>query len=131
MKKQKFQVKQSHTDLIQHVKVLFKKNWPSEINIRYGEESVSNLCELFRLPEKRRYMTAFQEYVDTGIPPRDLNPLLQAVNSIPVSTAECERAFSTMNIIMTDRRNSIPIERASALTFISSVGPPLNEFNPE
>lgn len=113
------------------MKVLFKKNWPSEINIRYGEESVSNLCELFRLPEKRRYMTAFQEYVDTGIPPRDLNPLLQAVNSIPVSTAECERAFSTMNIIMTDRRNSIPIERASALTFISSVGPPLNEFNPE
>jgi hypothetical protein len=38
---------ESHTDLIQDVKVLFKKNWPSEINIRCGEESVSNLCELF------------------------------------------------------------------------------------
>jgi hypothetical protein len=38
---------ESHTDLIQDVKVLFKKDWPSEINIRYGEESVSNLCELF------------------------------------------------------------------------------------
>jgi hypothetical protein len=36
-----------------------------------------------------------------------------------------------MNIIMTDRRNSILIEQASALTFISSVGPPLNKFNPE
>jgi hypothetical protein len=70
------------TDLIQDVKVLFKKKWPSEINIRYGEESVSNLCELVRLPEKRSYMTAFQEYVDTGISPRDLNPLPQAVKSI-------------------------------------------------
>jgi hypothetical protein len=36
-----------------------------------------------------------------------------------------------MIIIMTDRRNCILIEQASALTFISSVGPPLNEFNPE
>jgi hypothetical protein len=48
--------------------------------------------------QRKHRTTAFKEYVDTGIPPTDLNPLLQAVNSIPVSIAECERAFSTMNI---------------------------------
>ena len=69
--------------------------------------------------------------LDTGKAPRELNPLLQAVKTIPISTSECERTFSTMNIIMTDRRNSLLIERASTLIFLSCVGPPLNEFNPE
>jgi hypothetical protein len=111
--------------------VLFKKNWPSDVGIRYGEDSISNLCNLFSFPEKRTFVNAFRQFIDTENEPKELNPLLQTVKTIPISTCECERAFSSMNNIMTVARNSLLIERASSLIFISRVGPPLNEFCPE
>lgn len=40
-------------NMIEDLKVLDKKNWPSEVNIRYGEKSIFNLCEQFQLHEKR------------------------------------------------------------------------------
>jgi hypothetical protein len=118
-------------EFLQDINVLFKKNWPSDVGIRYGEDSISNLCNFFSFPEKRTFINAFRQFIDTGNEPRELNPLLQAVKTIPISTCECERAFSSMNNIMTDARNSLLIERVSSLIFISRVGPPLKEFCPE
>lgn len=116
---------------MQDINVLFKKNWPSDVGIRYGEDSISNLCDIFNFLEKRKFITAFRQFVDTGNEPAELNPLLQTVKTIPISTSECERAFSSMNNIMTDVRNSLLVEKASLLIFLSCVGPPLKEFCPE
>ena len=48
---------------------------------------------------------------------------------IPVSTAECERAFSVMKHILTDLRprNRLKISTLGCLTGISIEGPPLSD----
>ena len=39
--------------------------------------------------------------------PDELRELLVAVNSIPITSAECERGFSQMNLICTPHRGSL------------------------
>jgi hypothetical protein len=48
---------------------------------------------------------------------------------IPMSTAECERSFSGMNLSMSPQRASLQIDHISALLFIKFVRPPLSKFN--
>ena len=59
-----------------------------------------------------------------------LKRLLGAVNTLPVSTAECERGFSRMNIICTPLRTCLSVHHIASLLFISMVGPPLAVWQP-
>ena len=63
--------------------------------------------------------------------PAGIQSLVEASESLIVSTAECERAFSVMNDIISDSRNRLGIARAGALMFAKIVGPPLPSFLPE
>ena len=58
-------------------------------------------------------------------------PLINCVKAISISTAECERGFSQLNLIMTDVRNSLSVETLSSLLYIRIVGPPFSLFKPE
>ena len=64
---------------------------------------------------------------------RDMYPQLAKLASIaalvPVSTAECERSFSTMNWVKTALRNRMKTSTLDSLTRISIEGPPLPQFN--
>jgi len=53
----------------------------------------------------------------------DLKPLLTAVNTVAISSCECERTFSAMNNILTPKRNAL-----SSLLFFNCVGPRLKLF---
>jgi len=57
--------------------------------------------------------------------------LLQRVQLLPVSSAECERGFSCMNVNDTAARNRISIETLASLIFVKVNGPPPGQFNPE
>src|SRR5690606_22416309 len=46
------------------------------------------------------------------------------------STAECERTFSTMNIIVTDQQSSLTVENTRNLLVLNINGPPIQEFCP-
>ncbi|KAH3889521.1 hypothetical protein DPMN_013578 [Dreissena polymorpha] len=48
--------------------------------------------------------------------------------TISPSTAECERCFSKMNLIKTDKRTSLQDDSLASLVRIN--GPKLKEFNP-
>ena len=48
---------------------------------------------------------------------------------VPVSTAECERSFSTMNRVKTKLRNRMKTSTLDSLIRISMEGPPLPQFN--
>jgi len=61
--------------------------------------------------------------------PDDLAELQAAVETIPVTSADAERGFSTMNIIASRIRNRLSVERLSKLMFASLIGPPLESFN--
>ena len=56
--------------------------------------------------------------------------LKSAIATIPVSTAECERAFSLTNTILTPKRNRMTFSNLSSLMFISIIGPPITQFQP-
>jgi len=62
--------------------------------------------------------------------PDELKELSLAVQTIPVTSADAERGFSSMNVICTPQRNRLSVPRLSNILFASLVGPPLNEFCP-
>lgn len=81
-------------------------------------------------------LMAGNQFVDSAssnrgnIVPPELNPLLLAMNTVPVCSAECEKGFSQMNLIINRRRNSLSVETVSSLLFGKPVGPPFAKFIP-
>jgi hypothetical protein len=57
--------------------------------------------------------------------------LLTVVKTFPVSTAECERSFSGINLCMLPHHASLQIDHVSTLLFIRLVGLSLSKFNPD
>ena len=71
--------------------------WPSSVESPWleGEAKIKQLCERFGL-EGPAIKRAFRDYVDEpSSRPHDIS------HTYPVSTADCERGFSTMNVIAT------------------------------
>lgn len=64
---------------------------------------------------------------------QDIYPQLSKLASIgalvPISTAECEHAFSAMNRIKTDLRNRLKTPTLDCLMRLSIEGPPYSDFN--
>jgi len=121
--------------LINSISVLNPSSWPKECLLTYGNEEVRYMCDIFHLDDvvARR---GLQEYIDIvrteGLqePPERLMDLIKATKTIAVSTAECERGFSQMNILASSVRSSLTIKTLSILMFIKCVGPPPQEFCP-
>jgi hypothetical protein len=124
----------NYQTLLNKIKLLYPDNWPDttmDEDALYGNVEVASLAESFQL-DARQCVRAFREYRDTGgrKVPGGLQPLLTAVDTIPVCTAECERGYSQMNLIITPTRNSLAVSTVSALLFCKLVGPPLSLFKP-
>jgi len=121
--------------LINQLKVLCPDNWPDELASSsctlYGEDDVMSLAQRFKV-DVRRSVRAFRDYRDKGGKriPDELKPLMTAIDTVPVCTAECERGFSQMNLIMSPTRNSLKVDTVAHLLFGKLVGPPLASFNP-
>ena len=63
---------------------------------------------------------------------QDMYPLFKLASIaalIPVSTADCERSFSTMNRVKTKLRNRMTTSTLDSLIRISKEGPRLLQFN--
>ena len=72
---------------------------------------------------------AFRDYVDDPPScPHDILLLKSIIHTLPVSTADCEHRFSTMNVIATKCRNRLLVETVSNLLFLNLVGPPQSKF---
>ena len=90
--------------LIQSIGVLDPSMWPTNCPLTHGE--IAFLCDLFQLdsPSARK---GLQEFIDNvrvnghlEVPPR-LKDLSKAIQTLVVSTADCERGFSQMNTLAT------------------------------
>lgn len=129
----------NYTNLINSLSVLDPKKWPTSDNdevenITFGDDKIRHLCRHFKLNKENDIVRGFQifklEGGKEGVPD-DLQILFKTAATIPISTSECERNFSSMNEIITPLRSSLNISTVSALLFINCVGPPLTEFRPE
>ncbi|KAK5649442.1 hypothetical protein RI129_000471 [Pyrocoelia pectoralis] len=86
---------------------------------------VRTLTNKFHLNE--RNIRAFCDYLVNKKVPKNLTPPINTVDTITVSTSECERGFSQMN---STQRASLLVKTVSSLLVIKFNGPPLNIFDP-
>jgi len=106
--------------------------WPQDENLRalFGDEHVLNLAKLCHINSKAA-LDDFRLYKNnTRRVGKALQLLIQRVTVLPVSSAECERGFSCMNMNDTAVRNRLAIESLSALIFIKTNGTHPSKFNP-
>lgn len=88
------------------------------VNTQFRDLSYSNLWStmLTKDPYKSEY--------------QDVLHLVELLLVLPISSAQCERAFSTQNRIKSAKRSCLETETTEALIRISSEGPPVTEFEP-
>jgi hypothetical protein len=118
--------------LVEAGAVLSPQSWPEDEleKALHGDREVlhlSNLCHI----DQRQVLTEFRIYKnnvrDVG---ESLSKLMKTVQLLPISSADCERGFSCMNINDTPVRNQLSIESLSSLIFLKVNGPVPSEFNP-
>lgn len=56
-----------------------------------------------------------------------LRIVINSINTLPVSTAECERGFSKMNLICSSLRSKLTVKHLSSLMFLSICAAPVSQ----
>ena len=105
--------------------------WPDNgiERMLFGDREVAELSHLLNLPPKD-IIPEFREYKSN--PKRvgkSLKCLIQNIKLYPVSSAECERGFSAMNLQRTSTRNSLQVATVSSLLMVQINGPPLSVWD--
>lgn len=118
-------------NLAQCARVRDKTQWPDNVQERltFSEQEIRSLCRKLQLAE-RDVIRGFREYLVEKKCSDKLMPLQHALSTIPISSSECERGFSQMNLIATPSRASLLTKTISSLLFVRLVGPPLKLFDP-
>ena len=118
-----------------------------ESKVDYGEEYIHTLCvqfpcldealllcewNLFKFDSAATSPSALQKSLwDFYYPHRVLYPVLwklvQLLLTIPINSAACERGFSKMKIVKTDRRNRLSTEQLNSLMTVSLSNPLLKD----
>ncbi|XP_041845659.1 E3 SUMO-protein ligase KIAA1586-like [Melanotaenia boesemani] len=117
-------------ETVMDLSILDQSKWPSKPSIRHGEEQVKRLCKRFNLCTDQALNGMWDLLEEPSSEPKDLKPLINCMKTFPVSTAECERNFSLMNNISSDKRAVLLISNISKLMIININGPPTYRFDP-
>lgn len=110
--------------------MLSSDNWPDNCDVQFGDENIRCLSKIFKV-DKRASIRGFREYKESYPSVNvDIEPLLGAVKTLAISSAQCERSFSFMNEIFSEKRNVLTSDHISSLAFIYCTGSPIDKFNP-
>lgn len=126
---EKLQSPGDKVNLLANFQFLDPKNWP---NMKlYGENEVRELCTTFNLNSKD-VLLSYSDFKDNQGRriPTQLKPLFLCLRTLPASSADCERGFSEMNLVISPTRSSLSIKTTAALMFMKLNGPPLHIFDP-
>ena len=119
-------------DCLRSVAALCPSAWPTDTY----EQALIGDGDVYKLAEKchvnaREALDEFRLYKNnTKIIGTALRLLHKHVELLPVSSAECERCFSCMNLHDTDYRSRLNVVSLSALLFIRVNGPNPSSFDP-
>lgn len=116
-------------NLIEDLDVLSPESWPDNMDIQYGDESIRRLSKMFQINQVTA-VRGFREFKESKVINFDIKPLMTVINSITISSSECERTFSSMNVIVSPLRSTLTSSHISSLIFIHCVGPPIDIFDP-
>jgi hypothetical protein len=123
----------SELEISNAVAILNSASWPSTLSPEFGEKEIKYLCTKFGLSFSH-LKNDFRDYKDGGgkksVVKDNLQHLFNCIDTIPISTAACERGFSKMNLVCSPLRCQLSPENLAALMFVSLNGPPLQQWNP-
>ena len=93
----------------------------------FGKQQLQSPCNYFDLVYDN-FKDDFRDYVDQpDHTPKTIALLKSIINTLTVSSANCERGFSSLNINCSDDSNRLKVEHV----FSSVVGPSIQNFNSE
>jgi hypothetical protein len=105
--------------LVHNLEILYRSKWPKETDPCFGDKQIRELAKEFDECVSSS-VHGFCEYVISGNCdnfPSEFQPLAAAVNTLIISTAECEQSFSTVNSTISCVRSSMLLKTAAALMF--------------
>jgi len=121
------------TDVLSAARALCPQSWPSDVLERalFGQSDIAFLCKAFLLDSdlSADVMLQFTIYKRQGVPGAQLSKLIKLLEVLPISSAECERGFSQMNLYHTAPRNRLLTDSVSDLMMVGINGPPLKHWN--
>lgn len=121
------------TKLLESAKVLDECNWPKDATARalYGDSELAYICKLmqFNSDESADLIFDFAKLKKGQQRSTSLSNLFNKLAVFPVSSADCERGFSQMNLQQSALRNRLNVTTVSSLLMISINGPPLSEWD--
>jgi len=120
------------TETLKLANVLNPASWPTDDLERtlYGCREVATLCKQLSFPSTAcvETLSDFATYKGNLKVGFHLKQLLTKLSIYPISSADCERGFSAMNLQHTDVRNRLKTETVSALLMIAVNGPAVQFF---
>ena len=122
---------ESERALCSSLSILTPNTWPTDLSPEYGEADLQVVCKAFMMPFSE-VKSDYRDFKDCSGARKGaaLQSLLNRIDTIPVSTAACERGFSRMNIVCTPLRSRLTVSHMSSLMFLSLTGPPLMLWQP-
>lgn len=122
---------ETEQDLCNAIMSLDPRSFASNMPPEFGEADVDKLCVKFNISfsdvkhDYREFKETKGDVILSG-----LRILINSVNTLPISTAECERGFSKMNLICSSLRSKLTVKHMSSLLFISICAPPVSQWEP-
>ena len=123
---------QSESFLSSQIGIVLPANWPNDSKMEYGEKEQKLLCQKFLILFDAKLKSAYHDYKENKgtVTEGSMKIFTNAIETLPVSTAECEHGFSQMNIICSPFRSIITTMHLSSLMYIALVGHPVHLWNP-
>lgn len=125
------------SELIEAASCLHKSTWPiNPLDLAlFGERKIASLCKQFGISCTDAADTVLQYAIykkSDGIQcGKNLKHRLSVLEVLPVSSADCERGFSQMNLYHTSERNRLLVSSVNDLLMIGINGPPITMWNAE
>jgi len=119
--------------IVQAIQTVLPGTWAASLPPEYGEPQLKELCSKFGVPYSSALKQQYREYKQSkgcDMGGAVMKRFVFAVDTLPVSTAACERGFSRMNVICSALRTRLSIAHLSSLMFVGMEGPPMSSFNP-
>ena len=121
------------TSFLRAASALNKLSWPNDPlqKVLFGETETALLCKEFNIPtiDAADIVMEFSIYKKQQRVGSKLAKFLLLQKVLPISSADCERGFSQMNLHHTSLRNSLGVQTVSNLMMISINGPSVKNFN--
>jgi hypothetical protein len=92
--------KEKYNQLVHNLEIVDRSKWPKETDPCFGDKQIRELAKEYDVCVSSS-AHGFHEYVISGHCdnfPSEFQPFSAAVNTLIISTAECERSFSTITL---------------------------------